>query len=39
MSPDALELGDAMRFTDGERKANTLQPDEEWVYYGCYRPL
>jgi hypothetical protein len=33
----ALELGDVMRFTEGEAKASNLGVGEEWVHYGCYK--
>lgn len=32
-----LELGGVLLFTEGERKANTLQPNEEWQWYGAYK--
>ena len=33
----SLDLKGVVLFTEGERKANTLQPNEEWQWYGSYK--
>jgi hypothetical protein len=33
----ALDLTGVVLFTEGERKANTLRPNEEWQWYGAYK--
>jgi hypothetical protein len=35
----SLELGNVMRFTKGEATRNTLPEGEEFVYFGCFKPL
>lgn len=32
-----LDLTGVMLFTEGERRANTLRPSEEWQWYGAYK--
>ena len=32
-----LDLSGVVLFTEGERKANTLRPYEEWQWYGAYK--
>jgi hypothetical protein len=32
-----IDLSGVVLFTEGERKANTLQPNEEWQWYGSYK--
>ena len=32
-----LDLTGVILFTEGERKANTLRPNEEWQWYGSYK--
>jgi hypothetical protein len=36
-SKEALTLTGVVLFTEGERKANTLRPNEEWQWYGAYK--